>query len=85
MNANFGVNVLDYLRKFNVEVEVDGKKEQKEYYRRYNFTIPMGTSFEEVYEVLAEISSDVKKMEADYKKALADKEQAVLAEEKSVA
>jgi flagellar motor component MotA len=65
--------VFDYLRKFNLEVEVEGKKEQKEFYRRYNLMIPMGTNFEEVYEVLAEMSSDIKKMEEDNKKAIAEK------------
>lgn len=73
MNSQFGSMVFDYLRKFNLEVEVEGKKEQKEFYRRYNLMIPMGTNFEEVYEVLAEMSSDIKKMEEDNKKAIAEK------------
>ena len=73
MNGKFGSIILDYIRKFELEVEVEGSKEKKEFYRRYNFMIPMGTSFDEVYEVLAEISADVKKMEEDNKKAVADK------------
>jgi len=78
LNSQFGVITLDYLRKFELEVEVDGLndtrvKEKKEFYRRYNFMIPMGTNFEEVYEVLAEISADIKKMEEDNKKAIAEK------------
>jgi len=85
MNGNFGAIVMDYARKFNMEVEVDGKKEQKEFYRRYNFMIPMGTSFDEVYGVIAEISADIKKMEEDNKKAVADKEAKTAVEEKSVA
>jgi len=85
MNSQFGSQVLDYLRKFNMEVEVDGKKETKEYYRRYSFLIPMGTNFDEVYEVLAEVSADIKKMEEDYKKAIAAKEAKTAKEEASVA
>jgi hypothetical protein len=73
MQAQFGSIVLDYIRKFNLDVEVEGNKESKEFYRRYNFMIPMGTSFDEVYDVIAEISADVKKMEDDNKKAVADK------------
>jgi flagellar motor component MotA len=85
MNSQFGSMVFDYLRKFNLEVEVEGKKELKEFYRRYNLMIPMGTNFEEVYEVLAEMSSDIKKMEEDNKKAIAEKEAKKAEEEASVA
>jgi hypothetical protein len=73
MTGQMGVISLDYIRKFNLDVEVEGNKESKEFYRRYNFMIPMGTSFDEVYDVIAEISADVKKMEDDNKKAVADK------------
>jgi len=85
MNSQFGSIVLDYFRKFELEVEIEGKKEKKEFHRRYNFMIPMGTNFEEVYEVLAEISADVKTMEEDNKKAIADKAASEAAKETATA
>ena len=85
MTSQFGLIALDYLRKFEMEVEIEGKKEKKEFYRRYNFMIPMGTNFEEVYEVLAEISSDIKKMDEDNKKAIAEKAVSEAAKETATA
>ena len=59
MNGSRGSLILDYARKFTLKVE----EKDQEFMRVYNFVIPLGTPFEEIYEVLEEIKSDVKKME----------------------
>ena len=73
MDSQRGSLILDYVRKFNLDVEVGGVKEQREYARMYNFTIPLGTDFSEVYDVLSEAMSDVRKMDEENKKAIAEK------------
>lgn len=59
MNSSRGTLILDYARKFTLKVE----EKDQEFMRIYNFIIPLGTPFEEIYEVIEEIKGDVKKME----------------------
>jgi len=65
MNFSRGAIVLDYLRKFKL-ADKDGA--EQEYTRMYNFSIPLNSAYEEVYGVLAEAISDVKKMEEEDKR-----------------
>jgi hypothetical protein len=65
MNFSRGSVLLDYLRKFKVK-DKDGV--EQEFTRMYTVAIPLNSAYEEVYGVLAEAISDVKKMEEDENK-----------------
>ena len=60
MNFSRGSLILDCLRKFTVK---DAKDVEQELTRMYNFIIPLNTTYDEVYGVLTELISDIKKME----------------------
>ena len=82
MNFSRGALVLDYLRKFKANGQ-DGV--EQEFTRMYNICIPLNTAYEEVYGVLAESISDVKRMEEDdNKRKEADAKAKQLAEEAGV-
>lgn len=76
MNSSRGCLVLDYVRKFNLEVELEGEKKLQEFARVYNFAIPLGTPFEEIFGVLEEIKKDIETMQAKSleEKSLQEKE-----------
>jgi hypothetical protein len=65
MNFSRGSVLMDYLRKFKAK---DQEGVEQEFTRMYTVAIPLNSAYEEVYGVLAEAISDVKKMEEDEKK-----------------
>lgn len=64
MNFSRGSLILDCLRKFSVK-DVEGVEQELQ--RMYNFVIPLNATFEEVYGVLTELISDIKKLEEEEK------------------
>lgn len=72
MESSRGSLVLDYVRKFNVEKETEGKKETVEHGRMYNLVIPLGAPYEEIYEVLDMAKEDIKKMDSESKRLAAE-------------
>ncbi len=67
MNFSRGAVILDFIRKFKLASTDGAAKDsiENEYTRLYNISIPLNAPYEEVYGVLAEAISDVKKMEEE--------------------
>jgi len=70
MDYNRNSFVMSFLRKFTVPVDgVD-----KEFTRLYDFSIPVGSNWDEIFGVLTEAIADLKKMQDDELAAKAKKE-----------
>lgn len=67
MIGHRGSLILDYKRDYKLKHSEDAK--ELDLTRIYSICLPIYAPYEEVYEVLAEIKSDIEKMEADSKAA----------------